>query len=331
MSRCAAGSTGDGRPGAWPSDGEALAALAATRGQDGRGRRGCACAGGNRAPCAGDGCSAGTYACSRASLSVVFRDVHTGGISSAPFGWHRPPTALQRPSVDMRHRSTPGDRPTVRAALRQGQTTAVRTGPAEPVDEGLPAPPRRLLRSPHRGSPPPSDQPDHDPRVTPATVVAKGPLNRENVVQLAFTVRLGQGLCPQAGVGFTTCGQNCGPNTRADRPGTECERRRREPWSRQRRTSARPGAASSTTSSPTSGPGCGPASRSPSTRARRSSPCPTSSPAASSRAGCAASSRTPSPWPSAARSGSRSPSTRRWRTSAPTAVRRDGQVDKSRK
>ena len=35
------------------------------------GRRGCACAGGNRAPCDGGGCSAGTYACSRVCLRCV--------------------------------------------------------------------------------------------------------------------------------------------------------------------------------------------------------------------------------------------------------------------
>ena len=268
------------------------------------GRRGCACAGGNRAPCAGDGCSAGTYACSRASLSVVFRDVHTGGISSAPFGWHRPPTALQHPPWTCgtgRHQVT-GQR----YALRSGRVKPRASGTlGEPVDEVLPARTRRLLRSAHRGSPPPADQPDHDPRVTHATVVANGPLNWENVVQLAFTVRLGQGLCARQGSGSQPVDKTV--DRTPDRRPERMQRRRREPWSRQRRTSALPGAASSTTSSPTSGRGSGRASRSPSTRARPSSPCPTSSPAASSRAGSAASSRTRSPCPSAARSGSRSP------------------------
>ena len=52
-----------------------------------RGRRGYACAGGTRAPCDGDGCSAGTYACSRRSLSwcsVVLT------VDSSPVGGPRP-------------------------------------------------------------------------------------------------------------------------------------------------------------------------------------------------------------------------------------------------
>ena len=52
----------------WPSDGQALAALAATAATGWRDRHGSACAGGSRAPCDGDGCSAGTYACSRLFL-----------------------------------------------------------------------------------------------------------------------------------------------------------------------------------------------------------------------------------------------------------------------
>jgi hypothetical protein len=132
-----------------------------------RGRRGCACAGGNRGSCDDDGCSAGTYACSRASLSMVFRDVHAGGSAARPYGWHRSagtahPRTSEASVVDMRHRSTPGDRPTVRGRFRQGQTAADDAS-VKPVDEALPAPPRACYVRPTRGSPPPSDQPDHDP------------------------------------------------------------------------------------------------------------------------------------------------------------------------
>lgn len=83
----------------------------ATRGW--RGRRGCACAGGTRAPCGDDGCSAGTYACSRASLSVGCSGLSTGGSA--------PPSDCGND-----RRSTPDDRPTVRAAIPQGQTDAGR-------------------------------------------------------------------------------------------------------------------------------------------------------------------------------------------------------------
>ena len=71
MSRCAAGSTSVvaagaavRRPGCCDPCGDEPTGSS--------GRRGCACAGGNRAPCDGDGCSAGTYACSRASLRCSF-------------------------------------------------------------------------------------------------------------------------------------------------------------------------------------------------------------------------------------------------------------------
>src|SRR6478735_4816116 len=43
-----------------------------------RGPHGCACADGTRAPCDGGGCSAGTYACSWASLHGVVRAVTPG-------------------------------------------------------------------------------------------------------------------------------------------------------------------------------------------------------------------------------------------------------------
>jgi hypothetical protein len=93
-----------------------------------------------------------------------------GGVQGRPPRWDQqcafrlaPPThGASEPSVDMRHRSTPGDRPTVRAALRQGQTTATGTL-GGPVDEVLPAAPGACYVRGYRGSPPPSDQPDHDP------------------------------------------------------------------------------------------------------------------------------------------------------------------------
>jgi hypothetical protein len=47
-------------------------------------RRGYACEGGIRGPCAGDGCSAGTYACSRVSLSMICRGIHRARISGVP-------------------------------------------------------------------------------------------------------------------------------------------------------------------------------------------------------------------------------------------------------
>jgi hypothetical protein len=83
--------------------------------------RGCASGDGSRAPCGGDGCSAGTYACSRVSLHGG-SGVATPADRQRQFGWHRPPTDTCSP-VDMRHRSTPSDRPTVRAGSPQGQTS----------------------------------------------------------------------------------------------------------------------------------------------------------------------------------------------------------------
>ncbi len=116
------------------------------------GRRGCACAGGNRAPCDDDGCSAGRYACSRASLRCSFSwGVHsTGGMvrtanrvvaalgSSAGTAHPRACTRLGHGVVDMRHPSTRSDRPTVRALANQGQTQDCATT-GEPVDDGLPS------------------------------------------------------------------------------------------------------------------------------------------------------------------------------------------------
>ena len=108
----------------------------------------CASAGGSRALCAGGGCSAGRYACSRAvSVSEVVRSQGRGLSRLAP-----PTRGIS--SVDMRHRSTPFDRPTVRRATHQGQTehaaghvicpgaSAACGQPLDPQPPGLLASPR---------------------------------------------------------------------------------------------------------------------------------------------------------------------------------------------
>ena len=90
------------------------------------GRRGSACAGGSRAPCDGDGCSAGTYACSRLYLRR-FRGMSTplrGQCGRNCMIRPAPPThaAAWWRIVDVRHPSTWSDRPTVRGGGRGGQT-----------------------------------------------------------------------------------------------------------------------------------------------------------------------------------------------------------------
>jgi len=103
-----------------------------------RDRRGCASAGGSRAPCAGDGCSAGTYACSRAHLHDSCWDASTHRLArrkTSPVmqhNWHRSP-ARQTPLDNVRQ--SPGrvrswtcgtgrtgfDLPTVRGSREHGQ------------------------------------------------------------------------------------------------------------------------------------------------------------------------------------------------------------------
>ena len=93
---------------------------------------GCASAGGSRAPCDGGGCSAGTYACSRGSLHTGSGQPHRAGTAVlVSSGEERLSAGTAHPRddptgrllfVDMRHRSTPGDRATVRAGNPQGQT-----------------------------------------------------------------------------------------------------------------------------------------------------------------------------------------------------------------
>ncbi len=86
-----------------------------------RDRRGCASADGNRASCGDDGCSAGTYACSRVGSPGVgggSRPVLGPGLGDCKQLRLAPPTRGEPPlparvsgswslSVDMRHRSTP--------------------------------------------------------------------------------------------------------------------------------------------------------------------------------------------------------------------------------
>ena len=76
--------------------------------------------------------------------------------STVVFGWHRPPTVARWAPVDMRHRSTPGDRPTVRAARETGSNPRppARADRRQPVDDGLPRRRAACYVRGHRGSPP---------------------------------------------------------------------------------------------------------------------------------------------------------------------------------
>ena len=219
------------------------------------------------------------------------------GSAAAPFGWHRPPTAHRATAPwtcgTGRHRVT-GQRYALAPAGSNHRAPArghVRTSLWMNV---LPRAPRRLVtfappRFPATPGPPRSRRPC-DPRHSRR----KAALTCGNVVQRPRGWRLGQALSTRSGPVHSLWTKLwtdpvAAPERRAPRHDqTKAGTRGAAP----RRTSTRPGAASSTTSSPTSGPGCAPASRSRCTRAPRSSPCPTTSPAASSRAGCAASSRT---------------------------------------
>ena len=110
-----------------------------------RGRRGCACAGGNRAPCDGGGCSAGRYACSRAISPKVSEGcpLHSG-IGARPAGSGRRSAGTAHPRgrhgggvVDMRHPSTRSDRPTVRGG-EEGVKPTSPPARGQPVDDVLP-------------------------------------------------------------------------------------------------------------------------------------------------------------------------------------------------
>jgi len=104
------------------------------------GPHGCACAGGNRAPCAGGGCSAGTYACSRLFLRSTESAPVTRAIGTCASSAGTAHPRITTP-MDMRHPSTPGDRPTVRGRARQGQTRGdqARNQLPRPVENRLPA------------------------------------------------------------------------------------------------------------------------------------------------------------------------------------------------
>jgi hypothetical protein len=106
--------------------------------RESRGPHGCASAGGSRAPCGGDGCSAGTCACSRACLrcvgsgQVCVAGLHSPGLEPAVFDPHRAPARgawqpVRRDGggwrdVGMRHRSTPVRPPNGTGAVERGQT-----------------------------------------------------------------------------------------------------------------------------------------------------------------------------------------------------------------
>jgi len=148
-----------------------------------RGRHGCACADGTRAPCDGGGCSAGTYACSRVSLhGGSWQSRRDGAMScSTGRGWafrlappshdfaHRGDCSF----VDMRHRSTPGDRATVRAGIPQGQTDVGQGGTSLWMT-GCRRPPPVVTFAAAEVPRRPSYPPESAAPVTPATFAEKG-------------------------------------------------------------------------------------------------------------------------------------------------------------
>ena len=91
-----------------------------------RGRHGCASAGGTRASCDDDGCSAGTYACSRDLLFRLGSAAWSGGDRIASFCRARRPEASgDGPCMD---------RPTVRGARRTGSNRGARARRHPPVE-----------------------------------------------------------------------------------------------------------------------------------------------------------------------------------------------------
>ena len=141
-----------------------------------RGRRGCACAGGNRAPCDGGGCSAGTYACSRGSLHGVVRAVAPGRSGGEPFGWHRAPTKdpleLSSARLHCRGHAAPVDtgRPSNGTRWQStGSNRRHRRG-LQPVDDGLPDARGSCYVRGSRGSPPAIFPPPSGSLVTAITL-----------------------------------------------------------------------------------------------------------------------------------------------------------------
>ena len=111
--------------------------------------------------------------------------------------------------MDMRHRSTPGDRATVRAGNPQGQTHA---GPAWLClwMTGCPRPRQPCYVPQHRGSPPPSIQRRISRSCDARHIGTNRPLTCENSTSTGSWTCLGPALSTTVDVGFTTCGQSCG-------------------------------------------------------------------------------------------------------------------------
>ena len=126
-----------------------------------RDRHGSACAGGSRAPCDGDGCSAGTYACSRLFLRR-FRGMSTPhGVSAgrstgtarprgrrvadrghaAPVDWERPANGTRRAKWGSNPRAAPAGRPVDDVLLHASPRCYVRglRGPSRPRSDHRPA------------------------------------------------------------------------------------------------------------------------------------------------------------------------------------------------
>ena len=111
-----------------------------------RDRHGSACAGGSRAPCDGDGCSAGTYACSRLFLRR-FRGMSTphGVGAGRSTGTARP---RGRQVADRGHAApVDGERPANGTRRANGGSNPRAAGTGRPVDDILLQRLHRLLRS----------------------------------------------------------------------------------------------------------------------------------------------------------------------------------------
>ena len=154
------------------------------------GRRGCACAGGSRAPCDDDGCSAGKYACSRVSLHGVSGEANAGG-SAMPL---QPQCRLQPKSLSAgtahpriadcsRGHAAPVDtgRPPNGTRWLSTGSNPRPTGRRQPVDDILPGARRACYVQALRGSPTPAEIPSWTVTVTATTWLVKQPLTCKNV------------------------------------------------------------------------------------------------------------------------------------------------------